>query len=403
MAENPIDLLLNRISNGAGTRNVFFVGFGHQFFPSELLAAFDVDHVNLIIGGNEAWQTKGIEYLTPTSCVYIRQILGFFNELTKNGTIDAPLTHFVYTNFCNGDYNSSEVVQRYFGIKGIPLHVPYKISAASFKLTVNNVNKFIKDLENITKREYEPERLRQIIEISNEINKKLRDYSKLESTGAKRLTEFINLELAPWNEKLKVAKEMIEKRKEEVSKHVKDDDYDNNDENLNIIVTGSPILLGDRFARILDNLDIKPRFYDFHFADQKGLNKIPESDSDLEALKGIPNLSDPTHQLAAYWLETASKERMVQGQKTNLERRIENIQKYRELLEPSQKIDGIIHHVLKFCDVYGTNRVKFKFVMQERYNIPILDIERDFSTSSVGQLTTRLEAFKEMLVNIKKK
>lgn len=53
---------------------------------------------------------------------------------------------------------------------------------------------------------------------------------------------------------------------------------------------------------------------------------------------------------------------------------------------------GIIYHTIKFCDWYG-----FEYMHWREKGLPILKIETDTSPQSMGQLSTRLEAFAESL------
>jgi len=56
---------------------------------------------------------------------------------------------------------------------------------------------------------------------------------------------------------------------------------------------------------------------------------------------------------------------------------------------------AVINHILKFCDLVGHHRLEFKSMLNER-GLSVLNLERDYSRSMRGQLTTRIEAFIEM-------
>lgn len=369
--------------------------YGHQFAPEEIFAALGLDSINLVLGGFEAWQTKGIDYLTPTTCVYARQMVGFFEEYT--GIMETPqlegrpkIKALVHTNFCSGDFHSAEIVNKYFGLDMFPFPVPYKATAGSFKLLVNSLKGLIGYLEKNSGVEYDPERLHAVLNESREMSSMYAAYSRLPLRGSQKLHDFYEVLLAPWDQKNSILKSFIDK-------HGSD-----SQEGLNIVLTGSPVLIGDKFAGILDALDIPARFYDFHFADQRGLKKIPEDPGDLQVLKREIDFTDPIQVLAAHYLEILAPERMVAGQIDHLDRRIRHVLEYSNFLSENEKIDGVIAHVLKFCDVYGTDRSQFKARLQDSYNVPVLDIERDYSSAATGQLSTRIDAFKEMLVNEKK-
>jgi benzoyl-CoA reductase/2-hydroxyglutaryl-CoA dehydratase subunit BcrC/BadD/HgdB len=59
-------------------------------------------------------------------------------------------------------------------------------------------------------------------------------------------------------------------------------------------------------------------------------------------------------------------------------------------------IPGVIYHVLKFCEFTGTLKDKIREKLVEN-GLKVLQIERDYSSSTSGQLSTRIEAFLEML------
>ncbi len=57
------------------------------------------------------------------------------------------------------------------------------------------------------------------------------------------------------------------------------------------------------------------------------------------------------------------------------------------------RIDGIIYHTVKFCDIYAYEYTK----LHETSNLPILKLETDATAQCGGQILTRLEAFLESL------
>ncbi|MFX1496918.1 MAG: 2-hydroxyacyl-CoA dehydratase subunit D [Promethearchaeota archaeon] len=75
-----------------------------------------------------------------------------------------------------------------------------------------------------------------------------------------------------------------------------------------------------------------------------------------------------------------------------VEKRAENlIMKSREF-----KVNGIIHHSLKFCDTYLYDVPKLKEILMDE-GLNVLFIESDGTLGSINQLKTRIEAFSEML------
>ncbi|OLS12877.1 MAG: protein HgdB1 [Promethearchaeota archaeon CR_4] len=60
--------------------------------------------------------------------------------------------------------------------------------------------------------------------------------------------------------------------------------------------------------------------------------------------------------------------------------------------------DGILHHTLKFCDTYSYDLPSFKKELDAE-GFKMLSIEGDCTLGSIGQLKTRIEAFREVLLN----
>jgi len=65
------------------------------------------------------------------------------------------------------------------------------------------------------------------------------------------------------------------------------------------------------------------------------------------------------------------------------------------------KIDGVVHHSLRLCQLYDIELYRIKQVLKDR-RIPIISIHTDYSQEDTAQIKTRLEAFFEMLKTYKK-
>lgn len=60
------------------------------------------------------------------------------------------------------------------------------------------------------------------------------------------------------------------------------------------------------------------------------------------------------------------------------------------------KVDGVVEMTLQACHTYAVEAYTIKKHLQEK-NIPYLQLETDYSTADIGQLSTRAGAFVEML------
>lgn len=61
------------------------------------------------------------------------------------------------------------------------------------------------------------------------------------------------------------------------------------------------------------------------------------------------------------------------------------------------KVDGVIDMILQACHTYNVETFSVKNFITGEKNIPYMNLETDYSQSDVGQLTTRISAFIEML------
>lgn len=63
----------------------------------------------------------------------------------------------------------------------------------------------------------------------------------------------------------------------------------------------------------------------------------------------------------------------------------------RNKLYLDENLKGIVYHTIKFCDYYGFEYAEIR----KNLSVPLLKIETDYTSQSIGQLQTRIEAFAE--------
>lgn len=66
-----------------------------------------------------------------------------------------------------------------------------------------------------------------------------------------------------------------------------------------------------------------------------------------------------------------------------------------EMVEEYQA-DGVIDVILQACHTYAVESLAIKRHVRQQHDIPYMAIETDYSTSDIGQLSTRVAAFIEM-------
>ena len=73
--------------------------------------------------------------------------------------------------------------------------------------------------------------------------------------------------------------------------------------------------------------------------------------------------------------------------------RMDDTKERLDVLMRDRRIDGVVYHTVKFCDLYSYEYAELK----DRLNIPILKLETDYTDALEGQIRTRIQAFIESL------
>ena len=60
-------------------------------------------------------------------------------------------------------------------------------------------------------------------------------------------------------------------------------------------------------------------------------------------------------------------------------------------------VQGIVCARLKFCDHYAAGRRLLANQLRQDQGVPVIELEREYNTTKSGQLSTRIQAFLELL------
>jgi benzoyl-CoA reductase/2-hydroxyglutaryl-CoA dehydratase subunit BcrC/BadD/HgdB len=163
----------------------------------------------------------------------------------------------------------------------------------------------------------------------------------------------------------------------------------NENSDKNILFTGCSIFMGDDLIKIIEDGGGNIIFFDTwvgdiyfsQYFDKEwliGQNKRNQIDILVESFKKN-NLTD--HCIPNF-----------------VEYKVKKIIKIIESLRSNFGLNniGIINHIIKFCDHMSLPKEQIKEKLQLK-NYFVLNLERDYSRASHGQLSTRIEAFLEMM------
>ncbi|MFX1296779.1 MAG: 2-hydroxyacyl-CoA dehydratase subunit D [Promethearchaeota archaeon] len=358
-----------RVLKDAKDKGTKIVGIvQHSMFPDELVLAAGAIPVRLILGGKDE-QEIGDHYLSATTCPFGRATLGFFE---KSHPLYSFFDTLIVGTFCNGVQNVANYLH-YFEIPSVSLVLPHDRRESSLNFYVNELKKIQTYLENLTGKRCTAKGFSDAIQSYNEMRsllRKINEYRKqdippISGTGIHELV----------CQSLLVGPKVMIPKCQEVLDTLNDSlpQYSG----TRILLTGSGITFGDIILEIIE--------------DQCGGLIVADDlwssmDYFLEDVE-ITN-PNPLKSLADRYLCRNLCGRMIPESEIRIPKIVE--------LYRSYHAKGIINHTLKFCDSYSSLKPEFRKFMARR-DISVLDLDRDYAESDVGQLKTRIEAFLEMI------
>lgn len=99
----------------------------------------------------------------------------------------------------------------------------------------------------------------------------------------------------------------------------------------------------------------------------------------------------PLTAIARHYIETSQCPRYMNPEK------VHGRKQYFKQLSEDYNADGLIVEQMKFCEYWEYERMYCMNVMESEYGLPCLGIEKEYVTSTSGQLRTRFQAFVEAL------
>ena len=349
----------------------------HDNIPEELLDAAGLIPLRMIFAGNDELMNSSHNFLPPSTCSFAQSCLGLFSIKPKIFKFLENVNYILLSNHCVTDICVSELISENFNIKRLDFYVSYTRDTSSFdyyKLELNNLRK---ELEAITKEEISDEKIRESVIKYNNFKKTLSNVDELNIKGSEKLEIFQKAMLFGPDIQPEIER-FIEENKNQVTF--------NKDDFKTLFLTGCSIFIGDYLIDLVEESGGNIVFFDtwigYNYYSQIFTNNILKSiDNPIELLKKrFENNIYGDHTIPNFF---ANKIIFIENY-------IHNFNK-----KNSRKI-GIINHVIKFCDHFSIFQSSLKNKLQEK-GINILNLERDYSRSNKGQLSTRIEAFMEMI------
>ena len=350
------------------------IGYFCCFVPDEIITAFDMFPYR--IQGNQREPIDQADAcIEPMACPFARSC---FNQALKE-EYDF-LDGFVAPHSC-------DTIERMYHIwrhnKPAPfnhlINVPHMLGPSSEAFYREELDYFVKRLEDWSGRKLDTGKLRDAVKLYNERRAVLRAFYELRKTNPPQVTgtEVTKLLVAgmgmPGAEHLELTGRYLEEikgRSQPKARKVP-----------RIFIWGNELddvsfiqLVEESGAQVvMDDLCTGTRFF----------------------WEDVPETEDPLDGIAQRYLRTHCPRTNVPQAETR-EKDLENRYGYIGQFVRDWQVDGVIFYIVRYCDTCELEGPD----LQEYLNgmkLPVLMIEDDYSTATIGQLRTRVQAFLEMI------
>jgi bzd-type benzoyl-CoA reductase N subunit len=350
------------------------IGYFCCFVPDEIITAFDM--VPYRIQGSQSEPIDQADaYIEPMACPFARSC---FNKALK-GEYDF-LDGFVAPHSC-------DTIERIYHIWHHEkpasfnhlINVPHMMGPSSDKFYRKELDYFINCLEDWSGRKLDPGKLKEAVALYNQRRAVLRELYELRKTNPPLVsgTEITKALVAgmgiPAAEHIELVKRFIVE--------VKERPLPKAEKLPRIFIWGNEIddvafikLVEESGAQVvMDDLCTGTRFF----------------------WEDVPETADPLVGIAARYLCTHCPRSNV-PQTESREKDLENRYGYIKNFIKTWKVDAAIFYIVRYCDTCELEGPDLREYLNSM-KIPVLMIEDDYSTSTIGQLRTRVQAFLEMI------
>ena len=349
----------------------------HDNIPEELLDAAGFFPLRLMFGGNDDLMDASHDFLPPSTCAFAQSCIGLFSTKPNEFSFLELVDYFIVSNHCVSDVCVSEIISKYFNIPRLNFYVPYTKNESSlkyFKLELLNLKS---KLEDIRGREIANEELLESIKKYNNFKKILLEINELEILGSKKLNVIHEAMLYGPD---------FQPDLEKFIQNVKEKPLPISEKSKDILITGCSIFINDNMVDLIEEGGGNIIFFDTWIGNHYYSQIIDDNSFNSE--------KEPLDLLVLKFKNNVYGDHSVPNFLEYKVAQIENY--YQNYTKIKGKKLGVINHIIKFCDHISLMSSFLKDKLQEK-GIQVLNLERDYSRANRGQLSTRIEAYLEMM------
>ena len=332
--------------------------------PEEIILAAGMIPVRLF-GNPTSGIDKANEHIPPNHCVWARNIL----DQALNG-MDSDIEGLICTHGCDCSNREFDIWLECINLPFLFfLNAPLKRNESSLKFFINDMKELIYQLEEQFQIEITTDKISEAIKQMNRIRDLLREISDfrvkkiLKGSELHALVKRVQqIDKSEALEMLKSKLEVLKTQKPHLDNKLK-----------NILLTGS-VIDDTEFIKFLESLGFHIIIDDLDIGTKYFWTSIKEN-------------GDPIKAIANYHLN-----KPIYSTKFPSYTRFEVIKK----LAQTYNVEGVINVAQKFCEPVLYTHPYFNKKFKE-LEIPYLFVEMEYNRESYKQLTTRFEAFREII------
>ena len=331
--------------------------------PEEIIMAAGFTPVRLL-GDPTIEHDKVNEHIPPTHCVWARNIL----EQALIG-LNPEIKGVITSHGCDCTNREFDIWIESTNIDFLHyLNVPLKGGKAAIKFFVNDIKELISKLEEKFNVKIDPAQISESIKLMNKIRRLLKEFSEYRSTLIIKGSEFHDLVKRSQTEDKNAILNVLQDKLKELK-----DKEPSVEKMKRVLLTGS-VIDDTEFFKFLESIGIQVVADDLCIGSRYFWNTVDEN-------------IDPIKALAEYHLtKPIYSTKMPSYDRFDL---------LKELAE-QYKVVGVLNIAQKFCEpiLYDHPFMNKKF---KELNIPYTFIEMLYNREQYPQLSTRFEAFAEMI------
>ncbi|MFX0022630.1 MAG: 2-hydroxyacyl-CoA dehydratase subunit D [Candidatus Hermodarchaeota archaeon] len=332
--------------------------------PEEIIIAAEMIPIRLF-GDPTLNIDKANEHVPPNHCVWAKNLL----EQAINGLSD-EFKGLIATHGCDCTNREFDIWLECVDLEFFYfLNAPLKRNETALKFFIDDINELIKQLEEKFNVSITPEKISQAIKLMNQIRVLLREISTYRTKMILKGSDFHALVKKVQQLDKKEALEMLKSKLEDLKTQNPEQDK----KLKKVLLTGS-VIDDTEFIRFLENLGFHIIIDDLCTGTKYFSQDVDETEEPVKAL-AKHHLSKP-----------------IFSTKFPSYNRFEVL----KALAKKYNVDGIINIAQKFCEPILYDHPHFNKNFKE-LGIPYLFVEMEYNRESYKQLTTRFEAFKEII------